>query len=107
MSGEAFSTVVHQTAPGEGAVHGIDAEEIAQGPPFREAFLRLARFVENLREMAVAERGDSSQECGATTLQPMEMVVCAQRCKVRLPFSAPRMRAPRRLVGRDAKMDFR
>ena len=77
MSGEAFSTVVHQMAPGEGAVHGIDAEEIAQGPPFRKAFLRLARFVENLCEMAVAERSDSSQECGATSLQPMEMVVCA------------------------------
>ena len=79
MSGEAFSTVVHQTAPGEGAVHGIDAEEIVQGPPFREAFLRLARFVENLCEMAVAEQSDSSQECGATSLQPMEMVVCAHK----------------------------
>ena len=39
MSGEAFSTVVHQTAPGEGAVHGIDAEEIAIRTSLEPMFL--------------------------------------------------------------------
>ena len=37
--------------------------------------------------MAVAEQSDSSQECGATTLQPMEMVVCAHNgVKFDFPF---------------------
>ena len=64
----------------EPTVHGIASSELAQGPGFAEAFRRMARFLDNSVEMAVAEQSDSSSdEVGSTTLRgsPPAIVIAA------------------------------
>ena len=77
-----YSTVVcPPVLPGdEPTVHGIASSELAQGPGFAEAFRRMARFLDNSVEMAVAEQSDSSNdEVGSTTLRgsPPAIVIAA------------------------------
>ena len=60
-----FSTVVRPPAlaareSSEHSVHGISNEELEQGPNFREAFVRMLAFLDNLVDMAVNEESDSS-----------------------------------------------
>ena len=60
-----YSTVVRPPASAaressEPAVHGISDEELAQGPGFREAFVRMVGFLDNLVDMAVNDESESS-----------------------------------------------
>ena len=53
---ECFSTVVRPLKFGDGPnVHGIEDEELREGPSFSEAFWRLYRFCENIAECAVVD----------------------------------------------------
>ena len=60
--GQCFSTVVRPPVLKPGPhVHGIDNEELSQGPCFREAFTRMVEFVQNLQMIAM-ETGESSDD---------------------------------------------
>ena len=72
--GAAFSTVVKATALDTAFhVHGIEADEIAQGPQFGVVWPRFVKYVEELQRLSVPEHSDS--EC--------------EDAPVRLPFEAP------------------
>jgi len=57
-----FSTVVSPGIPSTSAVHGIEEEEIAQGPVFPMAWVRFVAFVEGLVNAAVHENSDDDSE---------------------------------------------
>ena len=60
LRGAAFSTIVNASAQDTAFhVHGIDAAEIAQGPPFGVAWRKFHRFVEELQRLPVPDQSDS------------------------------------------------
>ena len=64
LTGSVFSSVVSAASvPAAPAVHGIDREEIAQGPPFPEVWRRFTAFAEGLVDMTVVDDSESSQDC--------------------------------------------
>ena len=74
IRGAAFSTVVKASAPDTAFhVHGIDAIEVAQGPPFGVVWSRFVAFVEKLQCLHVPDQSDS--DCEDTPVRP--------------PFAAP------------------
>ena len=63
LTGSVFSSVVSASSvPAGPPVHGIDREEIAQGPPFPEVWRRFTAFAEELVAMTVVEDSESSQD---------------------------------------------
>ena len=75
-----FQTVVcPPVCPEEVQVHGIPNEELKQGPPFVDAYLRTYRFCENLAEMALADDESSDDEMTEATLRdaPPQILICA------------------------------
>ena len=63
----AFSTVVRPSAlPLDAGIHGISPEELLDGPPFEEAFKRMATFLDKLACSALSDDdGSSSDEDGS------------------------------------------
>jgi len=77
---ECFSTVVCPPKFGDGPnVHGIDDEELREGPSFSEAFWRLYRFCENIAECAVFADESSEDEASPLILKdtPPDIVIIA------------------------------
>ena len=63
IRGAAFSTVVKASAPDTAFhVHGIEAIEVAQGPPFGMVWSRFVAFVEKLQRLPVPDQSDSECE---------------------------------------------
>ena len=69
VPGSGFSTIVRvdpeilQERGGEAAkVHGISAEEIAQGPPFPEAWARFQRWTDDLLNSSVLESDQDTSD---------------------------------------------
>ena len=57
-----FATVVYPGVKSESAVHGIDEEELAQGPTFPVAWGRFVAFVEGLVNAAIHEDSDTDDD---------------------------------------------
>ena len=76
VRGAAFSTVVKASAQDTAFhVHGIEAMEVAQGPPFGMVWSRFVSFVEILQQLSVPD--ESVSDCEDTPLV--------------LPFEVPTM----------------
>ena len=80
-SGSKFSTVVkppRMSAADGPTVHGISQEELAQGPPFREAFKRLEHFL-NFAAVSTPESDSDSDgyEPAKTMKDDLEIVLVA------------------------------
>ena len=64
-TGAVYSSVVRPpTLPLDSGVHGIEPEELAEGPCFAEAFRRMVGFLSDLRDKAVDSGHDSSGDEG-------------------------------------------
>ena len=50
-------------------MRGISNEELKEGPPFVDAFVRMCRFCENLVEMALGDEDSSSDGAPASSLR--------------------------------------
>jgi len=77
---ECFYTVVCPLKFADGPnVHGIEDEELREGPSFSEAFWRLYRFCENISEMAMFAEDSSDDEASPVMLKetPPEIVIVA------------------------------
>ena len=87
--GGKFSTVVKVSAPDTAFhVHGIEAIEVAQGPPFGLVWSRFVSFVEALQRLTVPDQSDS--ECEDTPLvlpleAPTVILAAHNRGQVRFP----------------------
>ena len=60
-------------------VHGVQEDELREGPSFNVAFRRLYRFCQNISEMAVCADDSSEDECSETILKdtPPEILIVA------------------------------
>ena len=89
LRGAAFSTIVNASAQDTAFhVHGIDAAEITQGPPFGIAWARFVTFVEELQRLPVPDQSDSECEETPVTL-PLEVptVILAAHNGVKFDFA--------------------
>ena len=57
-----FATVVSPGVASASAIHGIEEEELAQGPPFPAAWTRFVAYAESLVNSAVHENSDSEDD---------------------------------------------
>lgn len=65
-----FSTVVSPGISSTSAVHGIEEEELAQGPTFPTAWMRFVTFAEGLVNAAVQEDDEDSDDDSPRLLRP-------------------------------------
>ena len=65
-----FSTVVSPGIPSSSAVHGIEEEELVQGPAFPTAWMRFVTFAEGLANAAVQENSGDSEDDSPRLLRP-------------------------------------